>query len=475
VTRDTGFVNRNLPLPTINPEKTVARRLHRLLECLPPGRPKKSGKQRALIPFTLKNIPRLLYKQIVSSYGKKYLIYLGTVLIISGLFLFRPALLYFIIPPHVDLTAGNRPVIILSARLMSILIGLVLIMALMLSRPALRTEITRDLSRLVALLKRNAANLTLMFVSLCVCLLFLEILLRQVYKPVEPLQLGEIANWFSPETVYTPPLNAMGFREEDLNDEIFSDGWVRILFLGDSFTFGQGVANGANLFSDLIEKRLNKELGGKYHIYNAGRMGTEADEWIGYLKTLYSTYRPHYVFAIFSLRDGAPLCTSLRCHKEVISRIKSKYAANLFYKYFYLGKFIGNKLISWEFTTWYNNRLITAYLGSEGKTVVWQNQQQFLREMQTFCHQNSLELHLIIFPLLFRLDRNYPFHKVEGEIIRFAKQADMPVCSLTQGFIGQVDNTLWISANDQHPNEKGHRIAADTLYPYIKDVVTGAD
>jgi hypothetical protein len=78
---------------------------------------------------------------------------------------------------------------------------------------------------------------------------------------------------------------------------------------------------------------------------------------------------------------------------------------------------------------------------------------------------------LIIFPVLFRLDENYLFYEVEQEIIRFANEANMPVYSLTDGFMGHVDKSLWVSANDQHPNEKAHLIAAETLLPYVKQVI----
>jgi hypothetical protein len=277
--------------------------------------------------------------------------------------------------------------------------------------------------------------------------------------------------WSAPDYVtYTPPINQLGFREDELNEAIFTDGTVRILFLGDSFTFGKGVPDGADRFSDLIESRLQTELEGKYHIYNAGKSGSEPSDWVGFSK-FYLSYKPHYIFAIFFLRDGTSICTSLRCHEPVIKRIKAKYTANFIYENFYLGKLIGNKLVEREFTDYYNSRLIKAYLGTKEDTARWETEQQALLELQRLCHQKGLEFHLIIFPVLFRLDENYLFYEVEQEIIRFANEANMPVYSLTDGFMGHVDKSLWVSANDQHPNEKAHLIAAETLLPYVKQVI----
>jgi hypothetical protein len=43
---------------------------------------------------------------------------------------------------------------------------------------------------------------------------------------------------------------------------------------------------------------------------------------------------------------------------------------------------------------------------------------------------------------------------------------------MTDGFIGQDAPSLWVSPTDQHPNEKGHAVAADILFPYVRDIVT---
>jgi hypothetical protein len=119
--------------------------------------------------------------------------------------------------------------------------------------------------------------------------------------------------------------------------------------------------------------------------------------------------------------------------------------------------------------------LIDSYIGSGEEITSWQWEQKSLLELQRLSRQNRLELHLIIFPVLYRLDEDYPFYEVEEEITRFAKVVNMPVYSLTPNFMGYADDTLWVSANDQHPNEKDHRIAADALFPYVKEVVSDTD
>jgi hypothetical protein len=322
-------------------------------------------------------------------------------------------------------------------------------------------------------LQKNRVNILLLIGSFCISIFAIEIGMRLFYTPEPVLELGNIIPWYE-KLNYTPRKNQYGFREEEVSDTIFQKKFIRILILGDSFTFGVGVEKGEDRFTDIIESRLNSEKKNSnliYHIYNAGVLGTKPEDWSGYLDQAMLMYKPHYVFAVFILRDGTDLCTSFRFLIPVINAIKAKYTDNLLYKYTYIGRYIGDVLIRHDFTVYYIGQLRNAYLGSKVQKKTWAKQQHFLFRMQQVCKKNGVQFHLILFPMLYNLESNYPFYEVEDEITRFANSIDMPVFSLTPGFIGQSSHTLWVSPNDQHPNEKAHRIAADTLYPYIKQVI----
>jgi len=325
------------------------------------------------------------------------------------------------------------------------------------------------------------SNLFLAILSLVSALSLTEISLRLFYVPVEPLDLDGIVPWDAGDNAqYTPALNEHGFREAAYGDEILTDDFTRLLFLGDSFTFGLGVQDGAKRFSDLVEDRLNlaSNQGNSascFHIYNAGVPGTEPEEWVGYLKELQPVYQPDHVFAIFFLRDGTELCTSLRCYEEVINRIKSRYTERFLYKHSHLGKFLYGGLIRKVFSDYYENEVIDAYLGSEQERSFWIKQQKKLLEIRDTAVQSGAEFHLVIFPILIELDRGYPFRQVEAEVIRFADDAKISVFSMTDGFMGQDARQLWVSRSDQHPNEKGHEVAAEILFPYIHGVLEKPD
>lgn len=319
-------------------------------------------------------------------------------------------------------------------------------------------------------------KIILTILGIFLAILLTETALRLFYPIPDPFDLGEIEDWKPfDDSQFTPKLNEFGFREAPLNSAVLGDDYSRILFLGDSFTYGQGVAEGQNRFSDIIESQINQFAGNdsglQYHIYNAARPGTDPVDWLGYFEKLLPVYTPDHVFAIFFLRDGTTLCTSFRCYEDVFNEIKSEFEDRFLYRHSYIGKLIFNHAMRKQFSDFYSQQIIRAYLGNSTETAEWQVQKEALLQIRDLSQEQGSSFHLIIFPILYNLDKNYQFYGVEEEISRFANGENIPVFSLTPGFIGEEASDLWISANDQHPNERGHQIAADTLFPYVLNVI----
>lgn len=326
-------------------------------------------------------------------------------------------------------------------------------------------------------IRKWQGNLLMILLGAGCAVIVFELCLRLFYDITEPFDIGAIEAW-NPldDSQFTPKLNNFGFREAALDETVLTENTTKILFLGDSFTFGQGVTRGENRFSDIIERSLNESLPigatEKFHIYNASRPGSEPVDWLNFYERVISTYSPSHVFAIFFLRDGTDLCTSFRCYEDVFAEISSNYTERFFYKYSFIGKLFYHREMTQEFSDFYVGQIQNAYLGSGAETRTWQIQQEALLELRTLSEKNGSSFRLIIFPVLFDLNKNYQFYEVEEEITRFAKEERIPVFSLTPGFIGENAADLWVSANDQHPNERGHQIAADTLLPYVIEVVS---
>lgn len=316
-------------------------------------------------------------------------------------------------------------------------------------------------------LKRHPYLLSLAAVVFSI--LLVEIGLRLFYRPFNPEQMEDQFANFS----YAPPVNALGFRQARLPEGL--SGRVRILLLGDSFTFGHGIADGRNRFGDIIERRLNAVTPGgpHFHVYNAATEGSNPGVWLESLRTLLPVYNPQSVIAVFFLRDGTGLGTSFVFFKSVFQLFTSQVAGRLWYRASSIGKWIGDLGVKRRFSEYYIRLMKAPYVGRRSQRQFWLMQQRYLLAIRDACRRNGADFRLVIFPMLFGLESGYQFRDVEDEIARFAREAGIPVFSLTPSFLGKRSRSLWISPNDQHPNELGNRIAADALYPYLKRIFLG--
>lgn len=95
--------------------------------------------------------------------------------------------------------------------------------------------------------------------------------------------------------------NSHGLREYPFNVEKPSNT-TRILFLGDSFTFGHGV-NESQRYTDIVERRLNRSLSRNVQAINAGVGGYGMRDYYTFLKLRGLSYQPDTIVVTFQYDD----------------------------------------------------------------------------------------------------------------------------------------------------------------------------
>jgi hypothetical protein len=303
--------------------------------------------------------------------------------------------------------------------------------------------------------------------SLVAALAALEVGTRVWYHPF--LESEELALWTGEGEEVTPPLNRFGHREEELGADALGEDVTRVLFLGDSFTYGHGLADGSVRFTDRLERELARD-GRRLHVYNAGVSGTNPTQWLETLEALGPEYRPDLVVGVFFLRCGTSIGTSFRFHQKAVRRARRPYKREWPYQWFALYRAWAERQVRSDFSDEYASMITSAYLGDEEETQRWRQEQSALLGIRDACAEQGAPFHLVVFPMLFELD-DYPFGPVEDEIERFAGESGIPLHSLTPSFLGRSASSLWVSSVDQHPNAEGHRIAAEALLPWLESVL----
>ena len=97
----------------------------------------------------------------------------------------------------------------------------------------------------------------------------------------------------------------------------------------------------------------------------------------------------------------------------------------------------------------------------------WDESLAYLLKGKQLADSIDQKYAVVIFPFMYELNEKYPFHAIHQMISDFAADNDIPVLDLFDRFKGESYRDLWVHPSDQHPNEKGHKIAAEAIAEFI--------
>jgi len=257
-----------------------------------------------------------------------------------------------------------------------------------------------------------------------------------------------------------------------------AEGTYRILFLGDSFTFGSGVADATRIFPSLVTAELDaRGAAGAARIehFNGGIPGSLTHRWVELLEAAGDAYRPDLVVAVFFLRDGTRFIGGSRAHIRRIGAQMAELArTSWLFRHSHAYRWLRERRAQREFSGEYLELMRRAYFGDAQETFEWKRAQENLLALARASEARGARFALVLFPVLFELDEHYPLADVCAEVERFAAEHGLVYHSLLPAFLGQDAASLWVSALDQHPNERGHAIAARALADFLEPLVRAA-
>lgn len=253
----------------------------------------------------------------------------------------------------------------------------------------------------------------------------------------------------------------------------FEPGAYRILFLGDSFTYGSGLADAETAFPARVTKQL-QELdanvqGRRFEFFNGGIPGSLTGRWVQLLQLMEEGFDPHLVVAVFSLRDGTRglgYRGKLREYRETMAQLQRD---SFMFSHSRLFRELVQKKMQGRFSRDYLAEMEEAYLGDSGLTAEWRKAQKNLLLLRDLARAQGSDFVLVIFPVLYGLEGDYPLAGVVAEIESFARSNDITVFSLLPDFQGKNEEELWVSTTDQHPNERAHGIATQAIAEFLSN------
>lgn len=273
----------------------------------------------------------------------------------------------------------------------------------------------------------------------------------------------------------------------------------RILVLGDSYAYGQGVQREETL-AKVLENLLNGFVNDenikrfvndinikRFEVINIGWPGINtADEYVEFVdKGL--KYNPNAVLVAYNLNDlGAPHNTRLNIYgpqgpyyirgplnrKEWAWSLPIPKSVDMWLSFnsdFYL--FILRRYDSFlhkigirKTTVDYDAELIKSYSENNEE---WIMTQAALKQINYLCKQNRMESLIVILPYVHTLER-YPFSEIHTKVASTAKSLCFNVLDLSPAFIGKKSEDYIVSRIDSHPNALAHKIMAEEIFQFLK-------
>jgi hypothetical protein len=318
--------------------------------------------------------------------------------------------------------------------------------------------------------RKKVANVGLSLWLLCVLLTSLELGFAIGYDRTDSFNMSNVSKkWFrkyaEPEqkVLKFGPSDAIVYRDDEPFPDEIPDYTTHLCFLGDSFTFGQGINHSADRFSNLVEKKLFDDAPGKYIVTNLGMWGTDLSDAEYILQNLFEKeYRIDTAVYTLCLNDiewfdperaNAFYSGEWRSGSDFFL-FRDTYFFNLLY-------FRIQQARQPQVRSYYD--FVREYYDGEP----WQLMQEKILEIRRLCRDNECEFRLVIFPFLHNLGDDNSFAAVHDQVVTFCEDSDIPVLDLLPEFESHAKERLVVSRFDAHPNELANWYAANEIYKWL--------
>ena len=251
-------------------------------------------------------------------------------------------------------------------------------------------------------------------------------------------------------------INSAGLRDREFPLEK-PPGVYRVMMLGDSTTFGWGVRQ-EDTAAKFLERKLNADLPPRYNrveVMNTGVGNYDTVQEVTYYETIGWKYHPDLVVLVFFINDPEPVPVEKKGF--LIDRS-------------YLIAFATNRIdgimrhagVRPDWKTYYTSLYDDDRPG-------FQACKKALVSLANSTRSHDAKLLVAILPELHQINGDsYPFKVAHQKIKDVMAAENVPVLELIGGLKDHgPEETLWVTALDDHPNAKANNLISDQLEQWI--------
>ncbi|MFH1313260.1 MAG: GDSL-type esterase/lipase family protein [Candidatus Eisenbacteria bacterium] len=254
--------------------------------------------------------------------------------------------------------------------------------------------------------------------------------------------------------------NSLGLR--DFRPPHKSDGTEQILILGDSFTFGYGVALEQS-YPGALEQLLNEaSTTSEYEVINAGVPGYDTVDELELLKTIIEHYSPKWI--VVGLHPGDFLSRE-EVEKRPMIRLREALRYNsAFFAWFM--RFYKTQLIKYVPPP---KSMLSVDPGKVLNSPAATRNKEALKEIRAIAEASGAETAVFMIAPLISWQR-YPYKSMHTGLAEFCEANQIHFVDPLDDLSKHEPADLWVGPNDSHYNPQANRIAAEVLRRFLKSM-----
>lgn len=281
---------------------------------------------------------------------------------------------------------------------------------------------------------------------------------RLRFKPNTRFELSYDSNptgYFNARNGLEYQTNRFGLRGPDVPIEK-APGVTRILLLGDSFVFGEGVRF-EHTTGEQLSQLLNTRSGEQYEVINAGCSSWNSEDEMNFLRREGLAFEPDIILVGYVLNDIAP---GVNVWDYVLQTYQNRRL-----RFSYLASYIYGEIAKRTLTRSYLDEISQV---TQNKIHLVNQSLDALAEGNRLARQKGTPFIVFVYPFLYDLSDDYPFRGLTEAVLTGCRQRNIEVIDLFPRYRGRDHRSLWAHPySDPHPNRLGHQIAAEALAEYL--------
>lgn len=278
-------------------------------------------------------------------------------------------------------------------------------------------------------------------------------------------------------------INSRGLRGPEF-DVARRSGVLRLLFLGDSIVFGTGVESGQEVTARV--KEMLARQGVEAEVINSAVPSYNTQQEVAFLRTQGVRYKPDWVIVGMcwnDINDKTGVQVSSDGQLISVGEVQRKAGFLNSPEGYALRNFIKESRLAFSVTQgmrglheWWAPDEHSLFRSDvlEGRstpqiTEGWSKVDQALHQVQELSTSHGFRTLLVTFPVPIALDRPFPRSSYPAKALQLAEREGIPSINLEPTFRSAYHghDSLFIPYDGDHPNGRGHDLAARMIADYL--------